>query len=68
MKGKGGSRQRLKHIGGDFPLCMRNKGEENELKSKGNEGSSSNRAKGEGGSKNFFLKKKKKQGHKQQQH
>ena len=28
MKGKGGGRQRLKHVVGDVPLYMRNKDEE----------------------------------------
>ena len=53
VKGKGGSRQSLKHIDGDVPTCMRNIDEENELKSKENEKSRGNRAKGEGGSKNM---------------
>ena len=30
MKGKCGGRQRLKHVDGDVPLCMRNKDEERE--------------------------------------
>ena len=34
MKGEGGGRQSLKHIDGDVPKCMRNKGEDDEMKSK----------------------------------
>ena len=32
MKGKGGGRQRLKHVDGDVPLCMRNKDEDENSK------------------------------------
>ena len=28
IKGNGGGKQRLKHVDGDVPLCMRNKDEE----------------------------------------
>ena len=34
VKGKGRSRQSLKHIDGDVPMCTRNKGKDDELKSK----------------------------------
>ena len=50
MKGKGGGRQRLKHVDGGVPLCMRSKDDEKESKPKENVRSSSSRAKYEDGS------------------
>ena len=35
--GNGGGRQKLKHIDGDFPWCMRRKSEDNEAKVRENE-------------------------------
>ena len=32
MKGNGGGRQRLKHVDGDVPLCVRNKDKEEKSK------------------------------------
>ena len=49
-RGEGGGRQRYRHVEGDVPICIRNKGEEHEASSKENEKSCS-RAKCEGGSK-----------------
>ena len=37
--GNGGGRQELKHVDGDFPWCMRRKGEDNEAKTRENENS-----------------------------
>ena len=51
VRGRGGSRQGLKHIDGDVPWCMRRKAKENEVKSKENVKSSSSRAKCDGGRK-----------------
>ena len=45
MKVKGGSRQSLKHIGGDVPLCTRKKEKDDELKSNESEKSTEQKAK-----------------------
>ena len=34
VKGKSGGKQSLKHIDGDVPMCTRNEGKDDELKSK----------------------------------
>ena len=49
VKGKGGGRQSLKHIDGDVPVCVRNKGNDDELKLKKTE-----KARGEGGGRQWF--------------
>ena len=49
VKGNGGGRQGLKHIDGDVPMCMRNKGKDVELKSQKTE-----KVRGEGGGRQRF--------------
>ena len=56
MKGKGGGRQRLKHVDGDVPLCMRSKDEGRESKPKQMEKCSSSNASGEGSRKKEIRK------------